>query len=131
MNIDIVIKFGYKIFIYSPYILTILFLIMAAFKFYNGDSDCMEYGVNSLIGFFSIISILICMNFLLPNMLISDSMNSFFTTVATYIMEISVTFFALVAITTDEYPLIKERIGISFIPVMFFGLFWIAGIMLK
>lgn len=130
MNIDIIIKLGYKIFIYSPYILTILFLIMAAFKFYNGDADCMEYGENSLIGFFSIISILICMNLLLPNMLMSDPMNSFFATVITYIMEILVTFFALVAITTDKYTLIKERIGISFLPVMLLGLFWMAEIIL-
>lgn len=133
MDITTIIKYSYKLYTSLPYILTLLFLILAIYGFYKNNDRFIEYLFNTLVGTLSIICLLICMNFILPNMLttefstpdILDKFSIFLDTVIKYIVEFTFTTFAIYAIIASEELDLKNRFFIPTLPICFITLFWI------
>ena len=133
MDITTIIKYSYKLYTSLPYILTLLFFILAVYGFYKNNDRCIEYSFNTLVGLLSIICLFICMNFILPNMLTTevstpdalDKFSIFINTVIKYIVEFGFTTLAIYAIIASEELELKNRFFIPTVPICFFTLFWI------
>jgi hypothetical protein len=119
-----IIKLVYKLYLALPLILTILFIGIGIYKFFQKEDECEEYIINGAVGILALIVGSITLNILMPLAMFEPEF-PIFNTIGSVIYKIIVTLLLLIVITKDDMR-IKDRLYfLGTVPFMFLAIYLI------